>query len=166
MGSSSFQPKTAASGAAVKTKPLFIFNLKSSYRCSLPRLRDRVQTLRPWIGTITTPPRLRSRGSNMETHTETHTAYLGRFTAYAVRLVTATVSRLSNASVFGYCFCLLSRRPQVRVLSGAWPGTLGLLGFPAFLCRTDVNAFYIKTPFSIQFLHRNCARNCAQRFDR
>jgi len=33
------------------------------------------------------------------------------------------------------------------------------LGFPAFLCRTDVNAFYIKTPFSIRFLHRNVDRN-------
>lgn len=95
----------------------------------------------------------------METYTETYTAYLGRFTANAVKLVTATVSRLSNASVFGYCFCLLSRRPQVRVLAGAWPGTLCLLGFPAFLCRTDVNAFYIKTPFSIRFLHRNVDRN-------
>ena len=96
----------------------------------------------------------------METMAETMASRLTESRHGAIKLVTATVSRLYNASVLDYCFCLLSRRPQVRVLSGAWPGTLCLLGVPAFLCRTDVNAFYIKTPFSIRFLHRNCRRNC------
>ena len=102
----------------------------------------------------------------METMQETMQRVLPSLRLNAVKLVTATVSKLSNASVFGYCVCLLSRRPQVRVLAGAWPETLCLLGFPAFLCRSDVNAFYIRTPFSIRFLHRNYARNYANRFDR
>jgi len=159
MGSSSSQPKTTASGAAVKMKQLFGLKYKSSHRCSLPRLGDRVQTLRPWIGTITTPPRLRSRGSNMETRGETREAVLGRFGTNAVRLVTATVSRLLSASVSTYCLSFPSWGSRVRIPSPASPGTLCLLGFPAFLCRSDVNAFYIKTPFSIRFLHRNSGRN-------
>ena len=68
----------------------------------------------------------------METVPETVPSRLTRFRHGAIKLVTAAGSRLSNASVFGYCICLLSRRPQVRVLSGAWPETLYLQGFPVF----------------------------------
>ena len=57
---------------------------------------------------------------------ETVPSRLTGFRHGAVKLVTATVSRLSNASVFGHYICLLSRRSQVRVLSGAW------LGIPLF----------------------------------
>ena len=96
----------------------------------------------------------------METVGETIGAILSRFRTNAIKAMTTMASRVSNASVFTYCISFPSWGSPVRARSPASPETLCVLGFPAFLCRTDVNAFYIKTPFSIRFLHRNCRRNC------